>query len=235
MRCQALTIAVTLVAGDGASLSKVSTRPADGSPRVSSSSSSSSSSIYHELSAISQRLLVQHQNAQQQQHQQREPNAPPPHAPPSTMTPADVDATTYDDSVAMTYDAYGGDEGEGEELDDAALDGHLYEDTLKDELDVDDERHEPILKTAVVLVALAMLFMGWRMHCSSNASAGDAYSGVGGGRHLPFPFDASDDLDLDDFGDSTRRHRADAPPRRTADAQDVVSVVPMLRTHWDIE
>jgi hypothetical protein len=231
MRCQALTIAVTLVAGDGASLSKVSTRPADGSPRV----SSSSSSIYHELSAISQRLLVQHQNAQQQQHQQQEPNAPPPHAPPSTMTPAGVDATTYDDSVAMTYDAYGGDEGEGEELDDAALDGHLYEDTLKDELDVDDERHEPILKTAVVLVALAMLFMGWRMHCSSNASAGDAYSGVGGGRHLPFPFDASDDLDLDDFGDSTRRHRADAPPRRTADAQDVVSVVPMLRTHWDIE
>ena len=113
----------------------------------------------------------------------------------------------------MTYDAYEGDEGEGEQLDDATLDGHLYEDTLKDELDVDDERHEPILKTAVVLVAVAMLYMVWRMHCSSNASAGDAYSG--GGRHLPLPFDASDDLDLDDFGDSTRRHRADARSTQT--------------------
>ena len=171
---------------------------------------------------------MQHQNAQQQQRQQQEPNAPPPSASPSTVTLADVDATTYDDSVAMTYDAYEGDE--GEQLDDAVLDGHLYEDKLEDELDVADERHEPILKTVVVLVAVVMLYMGWRMHCSSNASAGDAYSGVGGGRHLPFPFDASDDLDLDDFGDSTRRHRADAPPRRTA---DVVSVVP--RTHWDIE
>ena len=105
----------------------------------------------------------------------------------------------------MTYDADALYDEDEELFDDdtVVVDGHLYEGALFDELDVDENRHEPILKTVVLLIALAMLCLGWRTHCRSEAK--DAGDGTGrshggsssGGRHAPLPLDVGEE---DTFG-----------------------------------
>jgi len=146
------------------------------------------------------------------------PSLPPQPRPSVAVAVAVLEADVLDNTDEMTYETDGQDE-----LEDVVFDGHLNEGALYDELNVDENRREPILKTVVILIALIMLYMGWRTHCRSSSGGSVSITDVSSssGWHAPVPLDSADD----GFGDDAFG-RSSPPQHRAARSFDGVAARP---------
>mmetsp|Transcript_50678 Transcript_50678/g.131779 ORF Transcript_50678/g.131779 Transcript_50678/m.131779 type:complete len:246 (+) Transcript_50678:33-770(+) len=120
---------------------------------------------------------------QQQQHAQQHHR--PPSQPPPTPPGGQLDEDTNDDTMTYEADVPFDDDELTYDEDGAAIDGHQNEASLYDELNVDENRREPILKTFVIVLALAMIYMGWRAHCRGDDGMNRPRGTGSGGRHKP--------------------------------------------------
>ena len=91
--------------------------------------------------------------------------------------------------------------------DDVVYDGHQFEGDLYAELDVDENRREPVLKTVVVLAAITMVFLGCWTHCRGHDSTVQARNdshGPHSGRHRPVPMEIADEDEVSVAASSIR-------------------------------
>jgi hypothetical protein len=103
--------------------------------------------------------------------------------------PTNLDSEQELVSVEPTYgeeEAFVVDDDDNEEEDVPSEPKEEMEAELWVELDVDDDRDEPVLKAVVLLLAVVMLYAGWRNHCQQRKHHG-TQSISNWAQHTPLP------------------------------------------------
>ena len=116
---------------------------------------------------------------------------------PPPVTPMVISARMENNSTAdkLAYDQYDQYDADGD-IDEAPQDGHELEGQLWQELNIDENRSEPVLKTVVLSLAALMLYGGWRTHCRRSSPLTDRSgpSSKWGGRHSVLPTAGDEEL-----------------------------------------